>query len=262
MRFAHLLSRITGTPWFITQDALETITALIESRINGIAPTAPASQQETTLQAPSAVAMIPIRGIIGKGLDPMEMACGGADIDVIEGAFDKANRDSSVERIVMRINSPGGQVTGVPELAEKIYRTKQKPVIAVSDSLMASAAYYLASAADEIVVTPSAQVGSIGTVLQVREAVTPNSADGRTRLRVFRSGVDKGAGSDGPLTEAQAAHIQAQVDYMGALFRDDVTKARPNISAESMTGFAYFGREAAGRHLADRVVRNLAEAWG
>lgn len=260
MRYAHLLSRITSTPWFITDDALEAISALLEQRIWG-ASGLPVEKAEA-IESPAAAqgtAVIPIRGVIGKRLSAMEMACGGADIGAIEAAFDAANNDASVSRIVMHVDSPGGTVTGVPELAQKIYNEKRKSVVAVTDTVMASAAYYIASAADEIVATPTANVGSIGVVAMVRETMDPKAADGRTRLRVFRSGKDKLAGSDGPLGEEQAAAIQARVDELGDMFRGDVLKARPGIAADSMTGLVFHGEEARSRHLVDRVVRSLSE---
>lgn len=260
MRFAHILSRVTGTPWFITQDALEGINALLESRIAGIAMTEAKAEIATSLQAAVGIAVIPVNGIIGKRLDSMEMACGGCDIGAMEMAFDAANNDAAIGRIVLHMHSPGGTVTGVPELAQKIYDTKRKPVLAVSDTIMGSAAYYLASAADEIAVTPTANVGSIGTVLQVREVLSTTAADGKTRLRVFRSGADKMIGVDAPLTEAQAAMYQDRIDMLGAMFRADVSKSRPSVQADSMTGLAYFGGEAVARGLADRLVPNLAAA--
>jgi ClpP class serine protease len=261
MKFVHLLSRVTGTLWFITEDALRNVSALLESRIAGIAlQPAEAVERKPLLAASPGVAVIPIHGIIGKRLSPMEMMCGGADIEAIEAAFDQANADPAVSRIKLHIDSPGGTVVGVPELARKIYDTKRKPVEAVSDTMIGSAAYYLASAADSITVTPTTTVGSIGAVLQVRETIDTKAADGRSRLRVFRSGDDKFAGADAPLTEAQATAYQTRVDHLGNMFRADVVKARPRISTDSMTGLAYFAEEAKARHLVDHIVPSLAPA--
>lgn len=262
MRFAHILARVTGTPWFITPEALENIASLLEARIAGrMLEGNLADNPPGPLPAPQETAIVPIAGLIGKRLSGMEMACGGTDIDGMRAAFDAANLAPNVERIVLHVHSPGGTVTGVPELARHIYDSKAKPVVAVSDTSMGSAAYYLASAADEIVVTPTANVGSIGVVLQVRETLSPTAADGRTRLRVFRSGSDKMPGTDGPLTEAQVAAIQDRIDLLGEMFRGDVRKARPNVLEDSMTGLSWFGEEAVRRGLADRVVADLSEVF-
>ncbi|HEY1111125.1 MAG TPA: S49 family peptidase [Opitutaceae bacterium] len=261
MKFVHLLARLTGTFWYITEDALDNITHLLESRLAGVALQTPLFKAEAAGSAAGSpgTAVIPIRGVIGKGLSSLEMACGGADINAIEKAFNQANADPAVQRIVLAIDSPGGTVTGVPELARHIWDTKSKPVQARSDSLIGSAAYYLAAAADEIVVTPTTAVGSIGVVAQVRETLDSTSADGRTRLRVFRSGADKLMGSDGPLSDTQAAHMQERADFLGDMFRAFVTETRPGVTAESMTGLTYFGEDAVKRGLATRVVSSLSE---
>lgn len=263
MRFVHLLSRLTGTPWLITADALDNITHLLQSRFEGqsLAPLAPRAAHRPAATLAPGTAVIPIHGVIGKRLSGLEMACGGCDVDTLAAAFTVANNDPAVSQIVLHIDSPGGTVTGVPELAALIYETKSKPVEAVTDTLIGSAAYWLASAADSITCTPSAQVGSIGAVLQVRETIDPTSPDGRTRLRVFRSGSDKFAGADAPLTEAQAAAYQGSVDTLGGLFRTSVNTARPRIAAETMTGQVYLGAEALSRGLVDSVVQSLPDYY-
>mgnify|MGYP001598134588 CR=1 FL=1 len=265
MKFVHILSRITGTPWLILEDALENITLLIESRIAGLAlqpMNTPAVAPPQSRREGNA-AIIPIHGVIGKKLSPMEMACGGADVDAISASLDAAVADPAVQRIILDIDSPGGQVTGVPELANKIARardTSGKTITARSDTVIGSAAYWLAASAHEIHVTPTTQVGSIGAALTVRETIDNKSADGRTRLRVFRSGADKLPGADGPLTEQQAAAAQKRVDHIGALFRDHVAASRPRVKPESMTGSAFHGTEAHARGLVDSVSDTLSAA--
>jgi ClpP class serine protease len=88
--------------------------------------------------------------------------------------------DESIGAIVIQIDSPGGNVAGTPEVARKIYeaRGKGKAIIAQADSLMASAAYYIGAAADEIVATPSSEVGSIG-VYAVHEDASGYERAGR-----------------------------------------------------------------------------------
>lgn len=187
----------------------------------------------------------------------IEAMCGVTDVDTLAAAFTAANADPAVARIVLHLDSPGGTVTGVPELAALIASTKAKPVLAVSDTLIGSAAYWLASAADEIRITPTAQVGSVGAALAVREFVP---AAGGTRLRVFRSGEHKMMGADAPLTEAQAAYLQKQVDEIGAEFRGFVSAARPRVPASAMEGFVYRGREAVSLGFADSLHPSLAAA--
>lgn len=285
MRFLHLLSRVTGMPWLITEDALANVTALLEARLNdtGDATLAaaassapprlkperfmgdPQGQEEEEEDSPAQKlgrqtdAIIPITGIIGKRVSAIEAMCGVTDVDSLATAFTSANADPAVERIVLHIDSPGGTVTGVPELAALIAGSKSKPVLAVSDTLIGSAAYWLAAAADEIRITPTANVGSIGVVAQVREAIG-GSSDGKTRLRVFRSGAHKMAGLDAPLTPEQAAHIQAGVDDLGAEFRAFVSASRPRVPADAMQGLVYRGAASQRLGLVDSVHPSLAAA--
>jgi len=94
---------------------------------------------------------------------------GGTSITGFRAAFRQALRDPSVSAIIFDVDSPGGTIDGVPELADEIFAARgRKPMVAVANTQMASAAYWIASAADEIVVTPSGSVGSIG-VLTARE---------------------------------------------------------------------------------------------
>jgi ClpP class serine protease len=266
VKFLQILSRVTGSYWFITQDALENITALLESRINGVdftaltIPGAPAKDQGAVAGLPGD-AVIPIHGVIGKRISSMEAACGGTDVDAIAAQFVTANSDANVKRIVLDINSPGGTVAGVPELAALIANTKSKPVLAVSDTKIGSAAYYIASAADEIRITPTADIGSIGCALAVRESLPGGQTDGKTRLRIFRSGADKMMGSDAPLTAEQAAHLQATTDQMGGGFRAFVARSRGGkVPASAMTGLSYIGNQAVANGLANKVYPSLSAA--
>lgn len=135
-------------------------------------------------------------------------------------------------------------------------------MLSVSDTLIASADYWLAAAADEIAVTPTAQIGSIGVVAMIREARDQaGEPGGSTRLRIFRSGQHKLMGADAPLTEAQAAFVQSKVDAIGTQFRAFVRRARGDqVPEDAMQGLVYDGPSALRLGLVDRVHRNLAAA--
>jgi membrane-bound ClpP family serine protease len=74
--------------------------------------------------------------------------------------------DPNVKAVVIDVDSPGGSVDGVAELFDQIYSARgSKPITAISNTLMASAAYWIGTAADELVVSPSGQVGSVGVYM-------------------------------------------------------------------------------------------------
>jgi ClpP class serine protease len=95
----------------------------------------------------------------------MEMRIsGGTSTEAFGRAFDEAMKNPDVGAIVIDCDSPGGSVSGVPELAAKIFKARGqgKRSSRVANSSMNSAAYWICSAADEIIAAPSADVGSIG----------------------------------------------------------------------------------------------------
>lgn len=265
MRFAHILSRVTSSPWFISPEALGSIMSVLEARINIRAegpPTPPLDSEHrpantgpAMVKTGKSVAILPVYGILAPRLDPMEAMCGGCDTEVLRENFDAANADPAIDAIVMRFDSPGGLAMGTHELFTHLYGSKQKPLYAFTDALLGSAAYYLASACDSIVCTPTSQVGGIGTIATVRV----NTGKDGTQLFVFKSGKFKDLGTSArPPTDEESAIIQGQIDRMGGWFRSDLQQARPSISPDAMEGLAYFGADAPGLGLADSVVNDFA----
>ena len=95
--------------------------------------------------------MLPLYGVISQKMNLMTQYSGGTSTEIFGSWFDEAMADASVDRIILDVDSPGGSVYGISELSRKIHGARgKKPIIAVSNSLMASAAYWIASAADEI----------------------------------------------------------------------------------------------------------------
>jgi signal peptide peptidase SppA len=205
------------------------------------------------------VAVVPLSGPIGKGLSPMERMMGAADVDVVSGWLDEAAANPAVEKLLLPVNSPGGTVTGVEELAAKVANFS-KPTRAFSDNMAASAGYWVASQADEFVVTPSSQIGSIGVYM-----VIPNLeqyyADQGIKFEVIAAGIHKAAGAEGlALTEDQRAYLQASVDSTREEFRNAVRRKRSFVNNADMEGQVFSGKEAAMKGLATGIVQNLREA--
>lgn len=111
------------------------------------------------------IGVIPVRGIIthrGFG-GMMDFFFGGTTVEGMRAAFRQAMGDPAISAVVFDFDSPGGDVVGVPELAAEILAARgPKPIKAVSTGEMESAAFWIASAADEVIVSPSASAGSIG----------------------------------------------------------------------------------------------------
>jgi len=215
------------------------------------APTAPA--------APAlSVHVIPVYGIIGKHLSSLETMCGGCDLDDVEEEIAEAMADNNVRAIVLDFNSPGGVVTGVPELAAKIRAwSDQKPIYAFCDSLCASAAYWLASACQAIAVTQTADLGSIGVYIALVDDSEWWKKEG-FKLELIKAGEFKAMGISGkPLSDAERSLLQGDVDAIYTMFTTDVRAGRGDIVPEVMQGQTFMGAGAVTVLLADEVVTDL-----
>jgi len=203
--------------------------------------------------------VIPIVGPIGKGLAPIERMTGAVDVNDIAETIDDYATNPQVTRIAFQVSSPGGTVTGVEELANKV-RNISKPTMAYTDSEMASAAYWVASAADKVVASPSSTVGSIGVYMTVADMTEMAKAQG-IKMVVIKSGKFKGAGIPGTsLSEEQIANLQDSVDAIHADFKASVLQTRKLVKAEDMEGQVFSGKQAAQRNLVTGLADSFNEA--
>ncbi|MSP50322.1 MAG: S49 family peptidase, partial [Alphaproteobacteria bacterium] len=159
------------------------------------------------------IAVIPIYGVIAQRMGMMSEISGGTSTQRVSADLRQAVADPRVSRIVLDIDSPGGGVYGISELADEIRKSRgPKPIIAQANSLMASAAYWIGSACDELVCTPSGEVGSIG-VYGVHEDWSTAYADAGIKFTLVKAGKFKAEGVDfEPLSKEAAGDMQRRVD--------------------------------------------------
>jgi len=194
------------------------------------------------------VGVIPLKGVIGKSLTPLDRMTGAADLDEFTASLEAFSADPEVKTILVDVSSPGGTVTGVEEAAAML-ASVDKPTVAFTDTEAASAAYWVASQADRVVVTPSATVGSIGVYMAIPDVSKAYEAMG-VKMDVIKSGTLKGAGIEGTsLSDAQRSNLQEQVNAIHADFRAAVTSKRTGVSAADMEGQVFSGKVAAQKGL-------------
>lgn len=262
-KYAHVRAKILSETWLATPDVMESITSLINARVSGeklsIMDAEDDEPKSRMVEQVGSVAVINVSGIIGKRLSAMETMCGGVDVDAVRTAFAAANTDSNVSAIVLHVDSPGGAVTGVPELASHISASKAKPTVAYTDTLMASGGYWLASAADAIYSSESARVGSIGAIVQI---VDESEALNRMGVKVhtFKSGAWKDLGnSTRAMTDEEKEYMQSRIDAIGGRFRDTVKASRPLVDDSALDAKVYDGDEALKLRLVDGIYNTRAE---
>lgn len=202
------------------------------------------------------IAVIPVHGMIThRG---SSFIGGGATIEDLTQQFRQAMTDPSVSAIVMDFDSPGGDVDGVDELAGEIYQgRKQKPVTAVSNSLCASAAYYLASQASELLASPSSLTGSIG-VYTLHGDYSEALDNAGIRMTMIKYGENKGEGNPyEPLSDPAHDHLQEMVNTFGGQFEKAVARGRgvkqDDVHKKFGQGRVFDAQKAVKLGMADRV---------
>lgn len=217
-------------------------------------PTAPHEAQPT-----SSIAIVPVYGVIEHHSDWMMEMFGGCSIDGIRETLQAALNDPSVSSIILDIDSPGGTVAGMTELANEIMAARggAKPIVAVADSFAASAAYWLAAACDEIVASPSAQVGSIG-VYAIHQDISKMLEDMGVTTTLVSAGPHKTEGNEfEPLTDEAKQAIQDRVNASYDQFVGDVAAGRgvsvADVKADFGGGRVFTARDAKAAGMVDRV---------
>jgi len=204
--------------------------------------------------------IIPIVGVIGKGLSPLDRMTGATDINEISDNMEDYLADAEVKTIIFHIDSPGGVVGGVEELARKIANSS-KATIAYTDGMMCSAAYWLGSSADRVIASPSATVGSIGVYMNLID-VSQAYADMGVKAVVIKSSATpmKAAGLEGTsLTPEQIAYFQSEVDSIYLDFVGSVKTKRKMAMDDSMKGQSMSGKIASSMGLLTGLSDSLSD---
>lgn len=261
--YARILAAVAAQPWAIHPEKGRVIADFLTRKAEGQAvdfatPPEAAAKKDRRKQSTATVGVIPIYGTITQRADFFSEWSGGASTDAIGAALDEFVGDPKVDAVVLDVDSPGGSVYGVEELAQKVHAaTKQKKVIAVANSLAASAAYWIASQASELVVTPNGEVGSIGVYLMHQDRSAEMEKYGR-KVTFISAGELKTAGhSYGPLDDVSRAELQKGVDDYYDKFVRAVARGR-NVSLTAVrSGFGRGGvvraEEAVREGMADKV---------
>jgi signal peptide peptidase SppA len=232
----NLLDAANGI-WALTPGMHETILAVIERHARG--EVADLASIEAALGRPmknpsqnstieDGVCVIPVNGVLCKAGNMFTDISGASSMQIIGGQFAAALADPEVSAIVLAIDSPGGSVDGTEALANQIHAARgQKPIAAVADGLMASAAYWIGSAADEVFIAgDTTSVGSIGVIASHVSSAGADAQRGLVRS-VVASGPLKGVpSSHAPLDGPGRAVLQQQVDAAHAVFRGAVSRNR------------------------------------
>ena len=261
---SYLLHAFVETPWAILPHKLAMLEEVVARHVAGEKLSAEEVQtrihgaQRPPERRLNSVAVLPLFGTIFPRANMMTDVSGATSAERFQTAFSQLVQDPEISAIVLDVDSPGGQIGGVDELARSIYEARgKKPVVAVANHTMASAAYWIGSAADELVVTPSGEVGSVGVYAVHQDVSAALEKDG-VKVSLISAGKYKVEGNPyGPLTEEAKAAIQDKVNEAYTAFVEAVARNRGVNAEDVRNGFGegrmVGARQAVKLGMADRV---------
>lgn len=168
-----------------------------------------------------------------------------------------ALNDSSVRAIVLAVHSPGGTVDGTQELARQVYAARRsKPIVAYAEGLMASAAYWIGAAADQVYISSeTTELGSIGVVATHVDISRAEDARGLKTTEIVAGQYKRVTSMYQPLSQIGRSTLQEQVNQVYSVFVNDLAtfrRATPETVIRSMAdGRIFLGRSAIAAGLAD-----------
>lgn len=241
--YARIIAAAFAEPWAMMPEKIAAIRDVLRVRASGgeisdaaideiVAARERAAMGRDTSAISPGTALITIQGTICPRISEMDESSGGVSCERIAGWVDAAANNPGISRIVLDLNTPGGAVSGVPELAAKIREVaKSKPVIAVANHLAASAGYWIAAAASQVVASPSARVGSVGVYMMHEDYSAALEREG-IKPTLISAGQYKTEGDPFlPLSDEARAEFQRQVDAIYDRFVSALAKYR-GVSAQ------------------------------
>lgn len=291
--YEHTAAAVYNEPLLLVPEKIEAICELLDRRRQGIELTEAdidarirrpvddrvviyfddeeESEEETKGYriAAGGVAVIPIHGVITQRANMFTRFSGGTSTEQLGAAFGRALADPEVKAIVFDIDSPGGSVMGTPDLAEQIFAARGvKPMVSVVNTMAASGAYWLGSAAGRIVTSPSGLTGSIGVYVVHQEYSAAETQMGR-RTTIVAAGPHKiDANPYEPLSAQGRETLTERVNVIYGQFLAAVAKHRGTSVDAVRSGYGrgktLYGEMAVSAGLADavgtldQVVREMA----
>jgi len=268
LKYAHILQYFYSNAWAMRPDKLQAIDVFLQTKASGVDVSAEeieamvqAARPGRPAKAVGNVAVLPILGVISHRASMMSDISEptGASAEKLSKQFAALMADPSVGTIVLDVDSPGGTVSGVPELADQIFDARgKKKVYAVVNSQAASAAYWLASQAEEIIVTPSGDVGSIG-VFMMHQDMSERMKMAGVNTTFIKAGRYKTEGNPYmPLDEEAEAAFQERVNRHYDDFVKAVARGRGVKVSDVKNGFGegrmVMALDAVKAGMADRVA--------
>ena len=231
--------------------------AAFEAKVGQAEPDPHATPYQVTQEG---IAIIPVDGVLAKRMNLLQRISGGTSTQLIMRDLKSALGNPAVRGILLAIDSPGGTVDGTQELAQLVFQgSEQKPIVAWSDGLVGSAAYWIASAAPQLFISGDVvQAGSIGVVATHVDISKAEEQRGIKTTEIVAGRYKRIASQHAPLSVEGRQALQDQVDYLYQIFVGEVARYRGKSPAQVLAtmaeGRVFIGRQAIAAGLIDGIA--------
>jgi len=259
----NFFDMIQNRAWALHPAKLDEINLFIESKLSGekLEFKGETGKSGNKADEPYAVtdgvAVIPVYGTLQKRMNLFAAFSGGTSTELLKRDVIHALDNPKVNAIVLDVDSPGGSVDGTKELADVVLAGRnQKPIVTYANGMMASAGYWIGSAAGAIVTNETAIIGSIGVVLTHLDRSARDDQAGIKRTQIYAGTYKRIAGDEKPLSQEGQEYLQAMVDEYYAIFVEAVAQNR-DVSTETVLKMAdgkeFIGNQALEIGLVDHI---------
>jgi signal peptide peptidase SppA len=274
MNHQLLIAEFLATPWALMPERLNAVTAVMTrwsqnrpantevlAGIGADRAVREARRQAATAVSSGGIAVLPLYGVVTQRGNMVDDISGPGSVSTQQFASNlrQALMDDTVSQILIDIDSPGGSVYGVAELADEITAARsQKPVVAIANSLAASAAYWIGCSATALYVTPGGEVGSIGVWQAHFDYSQALAAEGVTPTLVSAGKYKIEGNPYAPLDADAQGFMQSRVDDYYAAFIKGVAKGRNLPISQVRDGMGQGRVLGADAALAQNMVDGIA----
>ena len=274
----HLAARVFGVPLMVQIDKLMVILDAIGPRIGlrehvvveglPVVVTRPAADDQDEEDdmpmagrkpypvSPDGIAVITISGTLVKKASWMDAESGLQSYETIRGQIADARDDPGIRGLLLDVDSPGGEVGGLFDLADEVYALREsKPCYAIANDEAFSAAYALASSAQRLFVTRTGGVGSVGVIAVHMDQSGWDEKMGRKYTAIYAGARKNDFSTHQPLSDGARENLQGEVDRLYEMFVASVSRNRnlaPALVRKTDAGL-YWGEKAISAGLADQI---------
>lgn len=256
---ARLGARLFNVPLFLEQSKAEILAGVYEAKLRGDAMAPLDEDCDEDCGREGAIAVIPVHGSLVHRAQGLQGASGVRSYKAIGTELKAALADTSVAGIMLDCDSNGGEVAGCVDLADAIYKARDtKPIYAFVDEKAYSACYLLASGAHRIYLPRTGGVGSVGTLMMLRDQSAADEMNGLKYTPIFAGKRKVDGNPHAPLPDDVRARFQAEVNKANDLLVETVAAHRKGkTTAEKVRGLeagTFSGTDGIAAGLADELA--------